>query len=44
MVALADYFQVSIDKMIGRTSTTRDTDNVKFSEQNSSSDPDMNNF
>lgn len=39
MVALADYFQVSLDEMVGRTAATKDTDNVKSSEQNSSSDP-----
>jgi len=38
-IALADYFQVSLDEMVGRTAATKDTDNVKPSEQNSSSDP-----
>ncbi|WP_375331211.1 helix-turn-helix domain-containing protein [Candidatus Tisiphia endosymbiont of Oplodontha viridula] len=40
-VALADYFQVSLDEMVGRIVSTKDTD--KSSEQSFSSDPDLNN-
>ncbi|WP_341748023.1 helix-turn-helix transcriptional regulator [Candidatus Tisiphia endosymbiont of Dascillus cervinus] len=44
IVALADYFQVSLDEMVGRIAPTKDTDNTKFSEQNFNSDPDLNNL
>ncbi|MCC8416967.1 MAG: helix-turn-helix domain-containing protein [Rickettsia endosymbiont of Bryobia graminum] len=37
VVALADYFQVSLDEMVGRVAPTKDTDSVKSSEQNFSS-------
>ncbi|WP_367364109.1 helix-turn-helix domain-containing protein [Candidatus Tisiphia endosymbiont of Nedyus quadrimaculatus] len=41
-VALADYFQVSLDEMVGRIAPTKDTD--KSSEQSSNSDSDLNNL
>ncbi|MDD9335198.1 MAG: helix-turn-helix transcriptional regulator [Rickettsiaceae bacterium] len=40
-VALADHFQISLDEMIGRIASTKDTD--KSSEQSSNSDSDLNN-
>ncbi|UCM92861.1 helix-turn-helix domain-containing protein [Candidatus Tisiphia endosymbiont of Melanophora roralis] len=43
-IALADYFQVSLDEMVGRIVPTKNTDNGKSSEQSSNSDPDMNNL
>lgn len=32
VVALADYFQVSLDEMVGRIAPTKNTDNVKSSD------------
>jgi hypothetical protein len=43
MIALADYFQLSIDEMVGRIAPTKGTDNIKSSEQSSNSDSDMSN-
>lgn len=44
VVALADYFQVSLDEMVGRIASAKDTGSIKSSEQNSSGDTDLNNL
>ncbi|WP_367364649.1 helix-turn-helix domain-containing protein [Candidatus Tisiphia endosymbiont of Nedyus quadrimaculatus] len=43
IVALADYFQISLDEMVGRIKPTT-ADNDEVSQQNSNSDSDLNNL